>query len=300
MHRSARRRPGFTFVELLIVTGIIAFLAAIAVPTGCGGRTRANVRACEMNRKTMAGAIEMYALDFAEVPEVLDAALLQKLVENGYLTSVPRDPGNAQDAPEDAYFMTKGPNPWVGCRNHHGDDDLGWAPWGELQDGTLAARLEEVRGPAARRWLAQRLKEGARAARRDALREGFLYGGVSAGTVAALLLAFGLVRRARRVAPEVVHRRPTLDREVRVIGAGARWFAPRTRGPTPAGARVVPNLADARCPVCACGFDPGKDLVVPCHDCGTPHHEDCGQFNRSCGIYGCPGDLDLARSLASW
>ena len=42
--------------------------------------------------------------------------------------------------------------------------------------------------------------------------------------------------------------------------------------------------ATARCLVCGDGLE-GKLAICP--NCGTPHHDDCMEYNRGCAVYGC-------------
>lgn len=87
-----RRREAFTLIELMIVIAIIGVLAAIAVPNFQAARRRANVRACYANQKTIAGAVEMYNLDFNTDVATL-SGLTTTLVTEGYLQQWPKDPG---------------------------------------------------------------------------------------------------------------------------------------------------------------------------------------------------------------
>ena len=71
---------GFTLIELLIVVAIIAVLAAIAVPNYMESRTRARVCRAKADMRSLAIAIEMYALDQESYPVPSDEdglALLQ-------------------------------------------------------------------------------------------------------------------------------------------------------------------------------------------------------------------------------
>lgn len=59
---------GFTLIELLIVVAIIAILAAIAVPNFLEAQTRAKVSRQVSNLRTVATALESYAVDHNTVP----------------------------------------------------------------------------------------------------------------------------------------------------------------------------------------------------------------------------------------
>ncbi len=97
VHKQSTKR-GFTLIELMIVIAIIGVLAAIAVPNFQKARQRANSRACYANQKTIGGAIEMYNLDFNTSIEACDATFLGTLKTNGYLQSVPQDPGQGNSS----------------------------------------------------------------------------------------------------------------------------------------------------------------------------------------------------------
>jgi prepilin-type N-terminal cleavage/methylation domain-containing protein len=62
--RSVKGRLGFTLIELLIVVAIIAILAAIAVPNFLEAQTRAKVSRVLADQRTMATALESYAVDW--------------------------------------------------------------------------------------------------------------------------------------------------------------------------------------------------------------------------------------------
>lgn len=63
-----RLAAAFTLLELLIVVGIIAILAAIAVPNFLEAQTRARVSRIKNDMRTLATAVESYAVDHNAYP----------------------------------------------------------------------------------------------------------------------------------------------------------------------------------------------------------------------------------------
>lgn len=61
-------RTGFTLIELLIVVAIIAILAAIAVPNFLEAQTRSKVSRVKADLRTVATALEAYAVDNNSFP----------------------------------------------------------------------------------------------------------------------------------------------------------------------------------------------------------------------------------------
>lgn len=111
-----RRRKGFTLIELMIVIAIIGVLAAIAVPNFQAARKRANIRACYANQKTIAGAVEMYNLDFNTSVGTL-GGIWDALKTKGYLQSIPNDPG-AGGTSNTNYTMTSDSGNGITCSTH--------------------------------------------------------------------------------------------------------------------------------------------------------------------------------------
>jgi len=98
-------RRGFTLIELLIVVAIIAILAAIAVPNFLEAQTRSKVSRVKADMRSIALAIESYAVDNQRHPldvEELkdhnvpgDLFIKQMVVLTtpiSYISTIPRDP----------------------------------------------------------------------------------------------------------------------------------------------------------------------------------------------------------------
>ena len=65
---SRKSGKGFTLIELLIVVAIIAILAAIAVPNFLEAQTRAKISRFKADARSMATAMESYAVDYNNYP----------------------------------------------------------------------------------------------------------------------------------------------------------------------------------------------------------------------------------------
>ena len=64
MNFNIKSKKGFTLIELLVVIGILAVLAAIAIPSVAGLIDRANVSADKTNSNEMTNAIERFASEY--------------------------------------------------------------------------------------------------------------------------------------------------------------------------------------------------------------------------------------------
>jgi type II secretion system protein G len=80
----------FTLIELLIVVAIIAILAAIAVPNFLEAQVRAKVSRAKADMRTMATALEQYAVDNSSYPDTM-TRIRVLTTPVSYITSLPRD-----------------------------------------------------------------------------------------------------------------------------------------------------------------------------------------------------------------
>ena len=85
-------RKGFTLIELLVVIGILAVLAAIAIPSVAGLIDRANVSADKTNTNEMANAIERFTSEYELYCQDVASGTIKDADNNG----VPDDMDAAQ------------------------------------------------------------------------------------------------------------------------------------------------------------------------------------------------------------
>lgn len=246
-------------------------------------------RACFANQKTLAGAIEMYSLDLDRRVTTLDAGTLGELVANGYLQSLPVDPGTGR---RDTYVHLAGVGDGIFCLAHgairpkvHGVParqqlvDLG------VTDPALLARALAGPAPAVPRrsdpWPVVALQATVLV----------LVGG-TIGVLALLVFAHAWLIEVLGPLGIMV-----LAAEAYLLG---RWLRDRRARAAKPGAER-PDLVRwerARCPVCASGFA-GRVRVATCPRCRTPHHDDCLGWNGGCGVYACgPGAGPGVRAAA--
>lgn len=294
-------RQGFSLIELLIVIAIISFLAAVAVPNfGGHGREGANRRACYANQRSLAVAIEMYRLDnnLPELPVSQETA--SRLVEAGYLQSLPTDPGEGSEF-NLVQISTVNPGgaeeKQIACLAHGvrvSSGELGTSAREQFRslgvtDEDLLSRastgpLSGLGPTGTRAWInhqTPRVLQGL----------GFtlvFFTGISSAVFAVYLLGLGI---QRLVVPEPawIHFGDLLSRPRAEACAPIRRTTRRVREITFVEDAFPLIPVGARCPVCAEGYAGPGVPAHSCEGCGTFQHQECFEYTGRCGIYGCAG-----------
>jgi len=88
----ARRRRGYTLIELIIVMAIVSILMAIAVPQYQKSLRRTKETLLHSHLQTLRTVIDEFTFDKKKAPQTL-----QDLVTEGYLRAVPIDPITGND-----------------------------------------------------------------------------------------------------------------------------------------------------------------------------------------------------------
>jgi len=133
--QNARRRSGFTLLEVMIVVAILVMLAAFAVPNLLGMQDKAKIDAAKVQVKAFEQAVKVYKLNVGEFPSSGEG-----------LNALVTGPGNAADwkpvmSNEDVSAL----DPWgqrynyayPGSRNSYGPSapDI-WSNGPDRQSGT--------------------------------------------------------------------------------------------------------------------------------------------------------------------
>jgi general secretion pathway protein G len=79
--QQTRRARGFSLIELLVVIGILAVIAAIVAPNLLGKADDANINATRVQIEQISAAIDLYRLETGKYPEAL-ADLLEQPADN--------------------------------------------------------------------------------------------------------------------------------------------------------------------------------------------------------------------------
>ena len=85
-----RKERGFTLIELLIVVAIIGIIAAIAIPNLLNAIQRGKQKRTVSDMRSVATAIESYAVDNNQYPDVADVDALQPYMETTYIKRLPK------------------------------------------------------------------------------------------------------------------------------------------------------------------------------------------------------------------
>jgi len=84
-----RRQKGFTLIELLIVVAIIGIIAAIAIPNLLNAINRGRQKRTMADIRSLATAIESYAVDWNIYPSATAVTALNSLVTPTYIRKLP-------------------------------------------------------------------------------------------------------------------------------------------------------------------------------------------------------------------
>lgn len=141
MKKLWQKEKGFTLIELLIVVAIIGIVAGIAIPRFLGARTTARVTRAFADMRTIADGLEMYFTSENGYPAAIDGDELTL-----YVTTIPKDPFDADDGPY-RYYVNDADTPtmWLIVSNGpDGEEDVtiaAGADWGADDFTTVGGEL---------------------------------------------------------------------------------------------------------------------------------------------------------------
>ncbi len=122
MKKLWQKEKGFTLIELLIVVAIIGIVAGIAIPRFLGARTTARVTRAFADMRTIADGLEMYFTDKNKYPVLgADETLADVADLKEYITSIPKDPFDADDGPY-RYYVNDATTPTMWLIVSNGPD----------------------------------------------------------------------------------------------------------------------------------------------------------------------------------
>ena len=104
---AGRRQRGFTLLELMIVVGIIAIIASLALPYYRGAKKKAQEAVLKEDLWILRDLIDQYFADKGRYPSDLET-----LVAEGYLKDIPKDP------------FTESRDTWETVEVNQGDEGL--------------------------------------------------------------------------------------------------------------------------------------------------------------------------------
>jgi len=108
-----------------LALALLALFLVAAPPEADACRRRSNLGACFANQKTLMGAVEMYSLDFNTNVEALTPEFLEELRDEGYLQSIPDDPGVGSGSSGNYVILPSHRDPWIACLRHGAIQDEG-------------------------------------------------------------------------------------------------------------------------------------------------------------------------------
>jgi type II secretion system protein G len=144
------RNAAFTLIELLIVVAIIAVLAGIAVPKFLEAQSRSKVSRMKADMRSIATALESYAVDFNTYPAPSNengGIILSSAPIDWYRTRIPKILTTPvvyiASMPDDVFFGEHGETELI----HYSTRD--YAVAAEGNDLSFLALTEQMIGPAA-------------------------------------------------------------------------------------------------------------------------------------------------------